>query len=456
MQQLLDRLNQIQPTGITGAVSGTTGTTVEVAGFAAPVGATVSIQQATGGTTLGEVIGFRDGLTLVYPLGTLAGIRRGATVTLESTTNGIRVGNSLLGRIVDGRGQPLDHGPALMDTSHIPIDQPAPQALARPMVDTPLATGIRAIDGLLTTGQGGRVGLFAGSGVGKTVLLGMIMRQTNADVCVLGMVGERGREVNEFVQRDLGEVGMKKSVLVVSTSDEPALLRIQAAKTATTIAEYFRDQGKHVLLVIDSLTRVAMAQREIGLAAGEPPTTRGYPPSIFSLLPQILERAGRTTSGSITGVYSVLTEGDDLDGPVSDTVRGLLDGHIVLSRKLAEKGHYPAIDVLQSVSRLMPQVVPEEQSQQTRCITELLAAYREHEDLISIGAYQAGANAIVDRALTCMPAIEEFTSQAINERVPYERSLQQLASLTEQATRRPTDTPSPTSSLHTPHERGPW
>ena len=302
MQQLLDRIHQIQPTGVTGSVSGTTGTTVEVAGFSAPVGAGVSIEQANGDTTPGEVIGFRDGRTLVYPLGALTGIRRGATVRLEARINGIRVSNDLLGRIVNGRGQTIDDDRDLTNTSHVPIDQPAPAALARPVIDTPLATGIRAIDGLLTTGQGGRIGLFAGSGVGKTVLLGMMMRQTNADVCVLGMVGERGREVNEFVKRDLGEAGMKKSVLVVSTSDEPALLRIQAAKTATTIAEYFRDQGKHVLLVIDSLTRVAMAQREIGLAAGEPPTTRGYPPSTFSLLPQILERAGRTDNGSITGV----------------------------------------------------------------------------------------------------------------------------------------------------------
>lgn len=453
MQHLLDRLSQIQPTAITGSVSGTTGTTVEVAGFAAPVGATVSIQQATGETTPGEVIGFRDGLTLVYPLGSVAGIRPGATVHLEASTNGIRVGNSLLGRVVDGRGQPIDGGPVLLDTSFAPVDQPAPQALARPIVDSPLATGIRAIDGLLTTGQGGRIGLFAGSGVGKTVLLGMMMRQTSADVCVLGMVGERGREVNEFVQRELGEAGMRKSVVVVSTSDEPALLRIQAAKTATTIAEYFRDQGKHVLLVLDSLTRVAMAQREIGLAAGEPPTTRGYPPSIFSLLPQILERAGRTNRGSITGFYSVLTEGDDLDGPVSDTVRGLLDGHIVLSRKLAGRGHYPAIDILQSISRLMPQVIPATQAQQARHITELLAAYREHEDLISIGAYQAGTNAIVDRALQCMPAIETFTSQAMDEHAPYEQSLQQLAQLAAQAATEAAS--SPASELNAT-ERGPW
>ena len=456
MQQLLDRIHQIQPTGVTGSVSGTTGTTVEVAGFSAPVGAGVSIEQANGGTTPGEVIGFRDGRTLVYPLGALTGIRRGATVRLEARINGIRVSNDLLGRIVNGRGQTIDDDRDLTNTSHVPIDQPAPAALARPVVDTPLATGIRAIDGLLTTGQGGRIGLFAGSGVGKTVLLGMMMRQTNADVCVLGMVGERGREVNEFVQRDLGEAGMKKSVLVVSTSDEPALLRIQAAKTATTIAEYFRDQGKHVLLVIDSLTRVAMAQREIGLAAGEPPTTRGYPPSTFSLLPQILERAGRTDNGSITGVYSVLTEGDDLNGPVSDTVRGLLDGHVVLSRKLAERGHYPAIDVLQSTSRLMPQVVPDRQAQQAQCVTELLAAYREHEDLISIGAYQTGTNDVVDRALAWMPAIEDFTKQATHACSPYNQSLEQLASLAEQATKLPADSPESATSPYTSNEGASW
>ncbi|HZN33607.1 MAG TPA: FliI/YscN family ATPase, partial [Pirellulaceae bacterium] len=285
----------------------------------------------------------------------------------------------------------------------------------RPRIDAPLSTGVRAIDGLLTCGLGQRIGIFSGSGVGKSVALGMMARYTSADVTVVGLIGERGREVNDFVERDLGPSGLARSVVVVATSDQPALVRVQAAQAATTIAEYFRDQGKNVLLIMDSLTRFALAQREIGLAAGEPPTTRGYPPSVFALLPRLVERAGRAPRGSITALYSVLVEGDDVTEPVSDAVRGLLDGHIVLSRKLASQAHWPAIDVLESISRLFSEITPPEQRAAAQTLRELLAAYRDHEDLISIGAYRGGANPTVDAAIATRDEIHRYLRQAIDE-----------------------------------------
>ena len=297
----------------------------------------------------------------------------------------------MLGRVVDAHGRAVDGRPQPALADRVALDRPPPPAIERPRIDPPLGTGIRAIDGMLTCGKGQRMGIFAGSGVGKSVLLGMMARYTAADVNVIGLVGERGREVNEFLERDLGPEGLARSVVVVATSDEPALLRVQAAQTATAIAEYFRDSGRDVLLLIDSLTRFAMAQREIGLAAGEPPTTRGYPPSVFALLPKLVERAGRSARGSITGFYSVLVEGDDPQEPISDAVRGLLDGHTWLSRKLAARGHYPAIDMLGSLSRLMPDITPRIQQDAASAVRELLGAHRDHEDLISIGAYRRGS-----------------------------------------------------------------
>jgi len=304
-----------------------------------------------------------------------------------------------------------------------------PSALERPTIDTPLTTGVRALDGLLTCGIGQRMGIFSGSGVGKSVLLGMMARNTSADVIVIAMIGERGREVNEFLTRDLGAEGLQRSVVVVATSDQPAILRVQAAMTATAVAEYFRDQGKDVMLLMDSVTRFAMAQREIGLAAGEPPATRGYPPSVFSLLPKLVERAGRGPRGSITAFYTVLVEGDDINEPISDAVRGLLDGHTILSREMASKGHYPAIDVLQSISRLMPVVADEAQIKAAMTIREVMAVYQEHRDLISIGAYRSGSNALVDTAITMQDQINGFLRQATDEASSLESSREALLRL---------------------------
>jgi flagellum-specific ATP synthase len=321
----------------------------------------------------------------------------------------------MLGRVFDAAGRAVDGmpQPALADRTN--YHNPPPHACQRPRIDTPLSTGVRAIDGLLTCGKGQRLGIFAGSGVGKSVLLGMMARYTAADVIVIGLIGERGRELNDFIERDLGPDGLAKSVVVVATSNEPALVRVQAAATATAIAEYFRDQGNDVLLLMDSITRFAMAQREIGLAAGEPPTTRGYPPSVFGRLPKLVERAGRSPRGSITAFYTVLVESDDPNEPISDTVRGLLDGHIWLSRKLGAKGHYPAIDVLQSLSRLTPDVTDDEQRQAALLVREMLAAYRDHEDLISIGAYRRGSNAMVDLAMDMDGEMNGFLRQAVED-----------------------------------------
>jgi flagellum-specific ATP synthase len=408
------QLHDLIPTALSGSIVQTVGMTAAVADFPAPVGAQVEIERQLGEPIAGEVIGFRDDLTLVYLLADVAGVRRGNRVRLVRTSRYVRVGSPLLGRVVNARGECIDGQPPPALAHRVPLDRPAAAAMERPRIDAALSTGIRAIDGLLTCGKGQRIGIFAGSGVGKSVTLGMMARYTAADVIVVALIGERGREVNDFLQRDLGP-GLAKSVVVVSTSDEPALARAQAAQTATAIAEYFRDAGNDVLLVMDSLTRWAMAQREIGLAAGEPPTTRGYPPSVFALLPKLLERAGRTTRGSITGFYSVLVEGDDPHEPICDAARGLLDGHAWLSRKLASRGQYPAIEVLDSISRLMTDVAGTAHRQAAQAVRELLAAYRDHEDLISVGAYRHGANPTVDLAIDMQAPIVEFLRQRVDE-----------------------------------------
>lgn len=415
MLDLDEHLASIMPTALEGSVVRTAGVSAAVAGFPAPIGAQVSIEREGGAPVEAEVVGFRDELTLLYPLGDMQGVRYGNRVRLVRSKNWLRVGEGMLGRVVNAAGQVIDGRapPALRERTL--LDRRPPGPVERPRIDTPLSTGIRAIDGLLTCGKGQRMGVFAGSGVGKSVTLGMMARYTSADVNVIALIGERGREVKEFVERDLGQQGLARSVVVVATSDEPALVRTRAAFAATAIAEYFRDQGKDVLLIMDSLTRFALAQREIGLAAGEPPTTRGFPPSVFALLPKLVERAGRAAKGSITAFYSILVEADDPNEPISDTVRGLLDGHTWLSRKLASRSHYPAIDVLESLSRLMTEVASVEHRKAASTVRELLAAYRDHEDLISIGAYRRGSHAMVDAALELLDAIHKFLKQRADE-----------------------------------------
>jgi flagellum-specific ATP synthase len=399
------------------------------------------------------VIGFRDRATLVFPLGDMAGVRHGNRVRLSQTSRTLRLGPELLGRVLDSRGRIIDEQPLPHLPERASLYRTPPAAIDRPRIDTPLATGVRAIDGLLTCGLGQRLGIFSGSGVGKSVTLGMMARYTSADVSVIGLVGERGREVNDFLERDLGPTGRARSVVVVATSDQPALLRVQAALTATTIAEYFRDRGKNVLLIMDSVTRFAMAQREIGLAAGEPPTTRGYPPSVFAALPKLVERAGRASRGSITAFYSVLVEGDDVNEPVSDAVRGLLDGHVILSRRLAAQAHYPAIDVLDSLSRLFTDLVSDEQLTAAQTIRELMAAYRDHEDLISIGAYRSGANSTVDAAIVMREEINRFLRQAVADGSSVATARAQLLDLAQRCTaaRKPTLPAAPMTKIQAPN-----
>ena len=415
MLDIAEQLAGIMPSALEGSVVRTVGTTAAVADFPAPVGAVVEIDRQAGEAVLAEVIGFRDQLTLLYPLGEMNGVRHGNRVRMLRTARWLRVGNELLGRVVDAHGQAVDGRPQPLLQGRTRFDAQPPRAVERPRISTPLSTGIRAIDALLTCGKGQRIGIFSGSGVGKSVTLGMMSRYTSADVSVIALIGERGREVNDFIEQDLGPEGLARSVVVVATSDEPALMRVRAASTATAIAEYFRDQGRDVLLVMDSLTRFAMAQREIGLAAGEPPTTRGFPPSVFAMLPKLVERAGVSPRGSITGFYSVLVEGDDSNEPISDTVRGLLDGHTWLSRKLASRGHYPAIEILDSISRLMPAVTSREHQDAALAVRELLAAYRDHEDLISIGAYRRGSNPLVDVAIDSRDDLQRFLRQRRDE-----------------------------------------
>jgi flagellum-specific ATP synthase len=429
MLDIAAQLEQIMPTALTGSVARTVGMTISAAGFPAPVGAVAEIQRETGLPLLAEVIGFRDELTVLFPFSDLAGVRHGNRVRLARTARWLRVGPQLLGRVVDANGNAVDGRPEAAMHERTAFVRRPPHPCSRPRIHEPLGTGVRAIDGILSCGKGQRMGIFAGSGVGKSVLLGMMARYTAADVIVIALIGERGREVNEFLERDLGPEGLAKSVVVVATSNEPALLRVQAAATATSIAEYFRDQGKDVLLLMDSVTRFALAQREIGLAAGEPPTTRGYPPSVFALLPKLVERAGRSPQGSITAFYTVLVEADDPNEPISDAVRGLLDGHTWLSRRLASRGHYPAIDVLESLSRLMPEVTDEAHRQAAVGIRELLAAYREHEDIISVGAYRRGSNKTVDTAVEMLPEINRYLRQRVEQPATFAESRDALVEL---------------------------
>ncbi|MBP2653120.1 MAG: flagellar protein export ATPase FliI [Firmicutes bacterium] len=377
-----------------------------------------------------EVVGFRQNHVLLMPLGEMQGIGPGSKVISAQGTLKVGVGKSLLGRVLDGLGNPIDgKGPLSCDDEY-PLYNVPPSPLARQRISDKLFVGVRAIDGLLTMGRGQRVGIMAGSGVGKSTLLGMIARNTEADISVIALIGERGREVREFIERDLGEQGLQRSVVVVATSDQPALLRLKGAMTATAIAEYFRDQGHCVMLMMDSVTRFAAAQREIGLTVGEPPATRGYTPSVFALLPKLLERTGPSDKGSITGIYTVLVDGDDMNEPIADAARSILDGHIVLARKLADQNHYPAIDVLSSVSRLMLEVVEKDHWTAAQKLRSLMAVYREAEDLINIGAYAPGSNARIDKAIAMITQIREFLQQSVFEQTQFDETYAQLLSFT--------------------------
>lgn len=378
-----------------------------------------------------EVIGFRDEHLLLMPYEDITGIGVGSTVINLNEPLLVAVGDGMLGKAFDGLGFPLN-GSVLNLPDTRPVDANAPDPLERELISEVLSLGVRAVDSLLTIGKGQRIGIFAGSGVGKSTLLGMFARNTKADINVIALIGERGREVREFMERDLGEEGMKRSVLVIATSDKPALIRKKAAKTATAIAEYFRDQGKDVLLMMDSLTRFSMAQREIGLASGEPPVSRGYPPSVYSEMPKLLERAGNNGVGSITGLYTVLVDGDDFNEPIADTARGILDGHIILSRSLAHKNHYPAIDVLQSISRVMSAIASKEHKAMAGKLKMVLATYRDAEDLINIGAYKPGNNPNIDYAITKIDAVNEFLCQATDEKVSFEDTMRQLKAIFEE------------------------
>lgn len=372
-----------------------------------------------------EVVGFKDKRILLMPFESVDGIAPGCIVENTGNPLTIKVGNGLLGKTLDGLGNPIDESEFEVEAQY-PCEAPPPDPMERQMISEILPLGVKAVDGLITVGKGQRIGVFAGSGVGKSTLLGMFARNTKADINVIALIGERGREVREFIERDLGPEGMKRSILVVATSDKPALIRNKAAKTATSIAEFFRDQGKDVLLMMDSLTRFSMAQREIGLASGEPPVTRGYPPSVYSELPKLLERAGMSKKGSITGLYTVLVDGDDFNEPITDTARGILDGHIMLNRKLANKNHYPAIDVLQSISRVMSQIVSSEHKAVAGKFKNLLATYTEAEDLINIGAYKAGSNKEIDYSIEKHDLINEYLLQDTEERFDFDEELNLL------------------------------
>ena len=398
-----------------GRVSDLIGLIIEATGLQVEVGEVCMVGEGRDRPAVAtEVVGFRGGRTLLMPLGDLHGIGPGTIVNPTGKPFRVAVGEPLLGRVIDGLGNPLDGMPTPEDVLTRSTTSAPPDAFTRPRITDRVGLGVRALDTLVPCGRGQRLGIFAGSGVGKSSLLGMIARSTSAQVNVIALVGERGREVREFIERDLGDA-LSHSVVVVATSDQPALVRIRAAFTATAIAEHFRDQGADVMLMMDSVTRFAMAQREVGLAIGEPPATRGYTPSVFALLPQLLERAGTSPTGSITGLYTVLVDGDDMNEPIADAVRSILDGHVVLTRSLAHTGHYPAIDVLQSVSRLIGEITTDEVRDAGTRLRSALAAYREKEDLISIGAYQRGTDPVLDAAITLRPRIDAFLRQQVHQ-----------------------------------------
>lgn len=408
---------------IRGKVDKVIGMTVEAVGLTAGIGEICKIHTVDGRVIMSEVIGFRDEKLIIVCYGDLYGIAPGSLMESTGEVLQVCVGDALRGRILDGLGKPIDGLGPLNLTEKYPVSGAPSNPLARPRIHKAINMGVKALDGLLTCGEGQRMGIFAGSGVGKSTLLGMIAQNVTSDINVIALIGERGREVREFIERDLGEEGMRRSVVVVATSDQPAMVRLKCASVATAIAEYFRDRGQKVVLMMDSLTRFAMAQREIGLAAGEPPVARGYTPSVYTLLPKLLERSGNFKTGSITALYTVLVEGDDDNEPISDTVRGILDGHIVLSRAIAMRNHYPAIDILASISRVMPDIVGEEHLWLAAKMRKVMSLYYQNYDLISIGAYKNGTNPDLDEAITRMPKINEFLTQKKETDFSYEETL---------------------------------
>jgi flagellum-specific ATP synthase len=430
VQQWGERIRRTRPLRLKGWVRNVVGIVLESQGPRVPVGELCSLRDSDGNELCRtEVVGFRGELMLSMLLGEATAVAPGMELVALGKSLTVRVGNALLGRVLDGLGQPLDGKPLPPGLEERSIYGSPPNPLQRQRVQHPIGTGIRAIDAFLTLGKGQRMGIFAGSGVGKSVLLGMIARNTSADVNVIALIGERGREVRDFLEKDLQQEGLRRSVLVVATSDTPALVRVKAALVATTIAEYFREQGFDVLLMMDSVTRLAMAQREVGLAIGEPPTTKGYTPSVFALLHRVMERAGTDEHGTITGLYAVLVEGEDMNEPIADAVRGILDGHIVLSRRLAAQAHYPAIDILESVSRVMPDIVSPEHLRAARTLQALLATYRESEELITVGAYQRGTNPRLERAIAAVERLIPFLRQDMHESSLFEDTVLQLLEL---------------------------
>lgn len=427
VSKYIRHLQSIDPIRFNGKVTQVIGLTVESEGPDASIGDVCRIYPSKSRQPLlAEVVGFRSNKVILMPLGELQSIGPGCDVVGTGKPLTVQVGRELLGKVLDGMGQPLDGSILAPAMTHYSTFNTPPNPLKRPRVLEPISVGVRCIDGLLTIGRGQRVGIFAGSGVGKSTLLGMIARNTSADVNVIALIGERGREVLDFIERDLGPEGLARSVVIVATSDQPALIRIKGALIATTIAEYFRDRGLNVMMMMDSVTRYAMALREVGLAVGEPPATRGYTPSVFANLPKLLERAGTGGKGSITAFYTVLVDGDDMNEPISDAVRGILDGHIVLDRNIANKGHFPAIDVLSSVSRVMKEIVSPIQMEAAENLKRFLSIYRDSEDLINIGAYQRGSNPDIDSSLQHIQSIWDFTKQKTSEKVNYDEAQERL------------------------------
>lgn len=425
----LDAVETSLPFGVAGTLQSISGLTLEASGLPVPVGSLCRIESFGGRTTHAEVIGFDGDVTLLMPLGSIAGISRGDRVCSVSSTPRIWCSEQLLGRVINGLGEPIDGGPPLKFSESRRIDGRSVTPLARENIRQPISTSIRAIDGLHTCGLGQRMGIFAGPGVGKSTLMSAIAKNTSADISVIALIGERGREVKEFIENSLGPDGLKRCVVIVSTGDDTPLLKVRAAKVACAVCEYFRDRGQHVLLMMDSITRLAQAQRQIGLAAREPPATKGFPPSVFALLPEILERAGKTASGSITGFYTVLVEGDDFNEPIPDAVKGISDGHLWLNRHLAVRGHWPAIDPIQSISRVRGDVIEPAHSKMAVRVLSLLGVYQDIEDLVNIGAYVSGHNIEHDLAVQCRPKIIEYLKQDTRQPSSVEASKKQLGDL---------------------------